>query len=111
MNKKEELFVRYAKNLEMIVGPNQQAILAVDASSGEKHPLTYPCYVCPLCDKLFLEEDVASSRVTLEHVPPGKLGGYKRLLVCKECNNSQGSNLESHLINEIKSEIRGTAPC
>ena len=105
MNKKEQLFEKYAKDLHSTTKQYESKVLAVDVDSGEKQSLPHPCYLCPLCDKIFTE----SETLTLEHVPPGKLGGQKRLLVCKRCNNNQGSKLEKHLIDHIKNDYNNTS--
>ena len=105
MNKKEQLFEKYAKNLYSTTKQYESKVLAVDVDSGEKQSLPHPCYLCPLCDKIFTE----SETLTLEHVPPGKLGGQKRLLVCERCNNNQGSKLERHLIDHIKNDYDDTS--
>ncbi len=69
--------------------------------------------VCPLCfDKYFTLEDIENGSLTAEHVPPKKLGGKVDLLTCRECNNNQGSSLDSHLIKYIRSldVLDGTGP-
>ena len=50
--------------------------------------------------------------LTREHIVPSKLGGRTQTLTCRKCNNTQGSDLDSHLINLVKSldAIEGTEP-
>ncbi len=64
-------------------------------------------YVCPFCFNIFTEEQIFSkgnSFMTLEHLPPEKLGGKKTTMTCKQCNNTAGSNLDSNLINKLSTE-------
>ena len=61
-------------------------------------------YICPICFRLFSIEALSDSYdnpLQLEHVPPGKLGGKVKLLTCKQCNNTDGSKLESHLKQKL----------
>lgn len=65
---------------------------------------------CPLC---LTEYDLANvSELTREHVVPSKLGGRSETLTCRKCNNTHGSNLDSHLINMMRSldAIEGAGP-
>lgn len=57
-------------------------------------------YVCPLCLSAFPATaiDIDPPNLTIEHVPPQNQGGpYLRVLTCRMCNNTAGSELESHL--------------
>lgn len=105
MNKKQQLFKEYARDLKNVSEGLQLKLIDVDAN--KKYPLPYPRYICPLCNKVFLEEDI-DKKLTLEHVPPGTLGGQTRLLVCKDCNNTQGSVFEKHLIDKIRNDASNT---
>jgi hypothetical protein len=66
---------------------------------GEKKELVNT-FICPICLKTFDISDY--DNITIEHVPPKKLGGRPLLLTCKDCNNVCGSNLDVHLINCIR---------
>ena len=60
--------------------------------------------LCPICMKYFSQEGLDKKYddcLTLEDVPPVKLGGKVRTLTCKKCNNKGGSDLESHLPRKI----------
>lgn len=107
VNKKQHLFEKYAKNLELVVKHRGLNTSMVDMATKEKYSLKYPSYICPLCDRVFSEAAINSEDLTLEHVPPGKLGGRKRLLTCETCNNDQGSTLEKRLVDEVKNSIDG----
>lgn len=65
---------------------------------------------CPLCLTEYNLENVAE--LTCEHIVPSKLGGRSQTLTCWKCNNTQGSYLDSHLINLMKSldAIEGAGP-
>jgi len=73
-------------------------------------------YICPLCNKIFDKDafdEKYTDQLTLEHVPPGKLGGSVELLTCKICNNTHGAKLESVLkenleTNDFFSRIPGS---
>ena len=65
---------------------------------------------CPLC---LTEYNLANLvELTREHIVPSKLGGHSKTLTCRKCNNAQGSYLDSHLVNLIKSldAIEGAGP-
>lgn len=65
---------------------------------------------CPLC---LAEYNLANiAELTREHIVPSKLGGRSQTLTCWKCNNTQGSGLDSHLINLMKSldAIEGAGP-
>ncbi|MBI5929811.1 MAG: hypothetical protein HY862_10910 [Chloroflexi bacterium] len=57
---------------------------------------------CPICLRIFSCEDLQSGDLTLEHVPPEKLGGKIRTVTCKKCNNDNGTLLDSHLIRKVQ---------
>jgi hypothetical protein len=59
-------------------------------------------FMCPLCFKLCSQKGLETKLISLEHVPPRKLGGKVRTLTCTECNNSHGSELDSQLIQKLK---------
>lgn len=60
---------------------------------------------CPLCLSLYNRvglNDEVDSPLTLEHVPPGELGGKPVILTCKDCNNKSGTRIDSALIEFLK---------
>lgn len=65
---------------------------------------------CPLCLAEYALANIAD--LTREHIVPSKLGGRSETLTCRKCNNTQGSCLDSHLINLMKSmdAIEGAEP-
>ena len=56
------------------------------------------CYVCPLCGKGYLPSAVDARVLTLEHVPPRRLGGQEIALTCRTCNNLAGHTLDDEMI-------------
>jgi hypothetical protein len=56
---------------------------------------------CPICLKFFTRDMI--SELSLEHVPPEKVGGHVRTLTCKTCNNSAGK-MEAEMIKKATIE-------
>jgi hypothetical protein len=79
----ETLFARYAGDLERYA----------PALAGQ--------FQCPLCLRVIPRSDPLGEVVAEEHVVPGALGGRITTLTCKRCNNDQGSELESHLVQRV----------
>lgn len=54
-------------------------------------------YLCPLCFSLVTPEQLAANNtiISVEHVPPGSIGGKPMCLTCKPCNNWAGTYLDS----------------
>lgn len=73
---------------------------------AQASPGTYamPTYVCPVCRKPFTVQDLAESRLSIEHVPPRSVGGRELLLTCVECNNTAGTKLDASA--KTKEEVR-----
>lgn len=64
-------------------------------------------FICPICFKVFSREALSTEHaehLTLEDVPPKSLSGNVRTLTCKICNNSAGSELESHLRKQLAAD-------
>ena len=57
-------------------------------------------YICPICLREYTEEQ--ATLLSLEDVPQAALGGCKRLLTCKSCNNEMGRLIDCHLVNYIE---------
>jgi hypothetical protein len=55
-------------------------------------------YVCPLCLGAYTRRalDGSEPRLTLEDVPPKKVGGRPLVLTCRGCNNTHGSAIDAH---------------
>jgi hypothetical protein len=60
---------------------------------------------CPLCMKFFersaLNQQLKNA-LTLEHVPPEKLGGKPKILLCKICNSGTGHDVDVNLMDYLK---------
>ncbi len=54
-------------------------------------------YLCPLCFSLVTPAQFAADNtiISVEHVPPGSIGGKPICLTCKPCNNWAGTYLDS----------------
>jgi len=61
--------------------------------------------LCPLCLQPMPEDwiDLKEPRITEEHIIPETLGGTVVTLTCKKCNSTHGTQLDSHLIQMIRS--------
>ncbi|MFC8436010.1 hypothetical protein [Streptomyces sp. NPDC057253] len=53
-------------------------------------------YACPCCLVAYPRAAVTAGLLTIEDVPPKSLGGRPLLLTCKRCNNTAGSDFDSH---------------
>jgi len=94
--KRQKIFQAYSDNLTMLIEHG----LIPDVRKKEKKP-----YMCPICLNEFSEEDLDVNQnqyLTLEDAPPKSLGGKSNVLTCKKCNNTCGSEIDSHLANRIK---------
>lgn len=80
-----KLFDKYSQQLEYLHRLGQYQ---------DKHN-----FICPICLKEF--DNTKVNLLSLEDVPQYALGGHKRLLTCKECNNLMGHRIDCHLINYI----------
>lgn len=62
-------------------------------------PAGYPrCYICPLCLRGFLPKALEADLLTVEHVPPKRLGGRRLVLTCRRCNSSAGAHLDHEMM-------------
>lgn len=61
-------------------------------------------YLCPLCMRAFDDASPDDGSLTLEHVVPRAVGGTFPVLTCKECNNTSGHEIDSHLKRETEFE-------
>lgn len=101
-DRKEKIFNLFSQNLKWFL---EEPILSLrDSESGKE---INPEYICPLCFKDFYRTDLnndAENPLTLEDVPPKKLGGNVKTLTCKACNNKAGHNLDVKLINWLNNK-------
>jgi len=61
-------------------------------------------FVCPLCFRKFSRDAIRSHELTIEHVIPESIGGKLKTLTCQECNNPDGSAIDSHLVQRLRME-------
>jgi hypothetical protein len=66
---------------------------------------------CPLCFGIFGRDALDAEFLTEEHIIPRKLGGKLTTLTCKDCNNQDGSRLDSHLVNEFRTRDKIAGLC
>jgi|GEM_PF-3445395 len=108
---RKNVFEIYNKNLQLVLKD-------IGCSLGKvingKTTETTDGYICPLCIKLFSEQDLLKSEpnhLSLEHIEPESIGGKKTVLTCKSCNNSAGSKvdylLKSHVNRKLNFTIDG----
>lgn len=98
MNKKEiqrlGLYEIFSKNLDSI---KKETFIQLEPDIPNS-------YICPLCIRCFGKnalDQVHPNCLTLEDVPPKKLGGKPFTLTCKKCNNTTGSLLDAQLNKKI----------
>lgn len=101
--KRKRIFELYSKNWEF----TQEYLPKLNIDDAYKKGL-----LCPLCFKLFREEGLKqkySDSLTLEDIPPKKLGGKASILTCKKCNNESGHKLDSKLLRQrhVNSFLKG----
>lgn len=92
--RKQKLFDLFSKNLEYVK----------EHSLIEFKPDFKNGYICPLCFNVFYEKDLLVSNknyLTLEDIPPAKLGGNVRALTCKDCNSKAGHTLDINLLRKL----------
>jgi len=53
--------------------------------------------ICPLC-----WQETSYGDLTIEHIVPSSVGGKQTILTCRRCNNNQGRDLDSHLVQYQK---------
>ncbi|WP_157881403.1 hypothetical protein [Streptomyces phaeochromogenes] len=61
-------------------------------------------YACPCCLVAYPRAAVEVGLLTIEDVPPKSVGGRPLLLTCKSCNNTAGSDFDSHAATRADSD-------
>lgn len=84
----ETLFARYEADLRR---------LRLNAKGG---------FVCPICLNYFARAVNLAEYVSVEHIIPKTLAGRVTTLTCRRCNNTAGTELESHLVQRVRLEGR-----
>lgn len=96
--KRKKIFDLYSENLT-------HHIKSLEANDFTRSIQKEKYYACPMCLAMFSEASLnqnLSLRLTLEDIPPKKLGGNPKILTCNKCNNNSGSFLDSQLLNHIR---------
>ena len=62
--------------------------------------------MCPICLTFFARKENLTKFVSIEHVVPNALGGRVTTLTCRQCNNTAGTQLDSHLVQRVRIEGR-----
>ena len=92
---RKRFFEQYAKNLSLV--NDRLKLPSLGGRTG--------VVVCPICFRLLdrAELDIPQA-ITLDHVPPEKLGGRiaEGVLLCGQCNSELGTSIDAHLLNTNK---------
>jgi hypothetical protein len=83
-----------ADHIKALVRVTKNAVLV-----NEDGTVVEDFYICPLCTIVLTPGHLDHEQVTLEHVPPASMQGREMVLTCKECNNEDGSKLDSQLLS------------
>ena len=67
-------------------------------------PMKQNVILCPLCLEEFGEHDINPDTLSEEHVIPQSAGGKLTTITCKKCNNTAGTDLESHFSRAFRIE-------
>jgi len=102
---RKRIFEVYSKNWEL----TREFIPDLIIKDGYQVAL-----LCPICLRLFNQEglrQIYSDALTLEDIPPKRLGGKATILTCKLCNNFSGHKLDSKLLKQrhVNSFLQGDA--
>ena len=62
--------------------------------------------MCPICLRFFARTENLTKCVSIEHIVPDALGGRVTTLTCRRCNNTAGTQLDSHLVRRVSVEGR-----
>ncbi|GHT52021.1 hypothetical protein AGMMS49982_11160 [Bacteroidia bacterium] len=93
--KRLSIFEKYATNLMFL---KENGFINIEM----KYDKTY---ICPICGCQFSEKSLdqtSENSLTLEDAPPKSLGGSANVLTCKQCNNTCGYKIDSHLVSRMK---------
>lgn len=86
------------KNIELL-GLSFQAVRnAYRWNISASIPSDIPVYLCPIClnQVIYIKDNVLhlTEEFTGDHYPPASIGGKRKALVCKPCNNNFGTDLD-----------------
>lgn len=82
---------------------NQNLLELLEAVNFPDKEIYKDKFVCPIClqsyEKYQLEK--SESQITVEHIPPARMGGQGKVLTCKTCNNLTGSKIDVALYHKL----------
>jgi len=58
-------------------------------------------FKCPICLHDFSEADINEGKLCDAHIIPKTLGGHKKTIVCTNCDNRIGHDIEGPIVNHI----------
>jgi hypothetical protein len=108
---RQKIFDSFSKNLDLI-SERFDIRFGINTDTGFQE-IEDKKYVCPLCLKVFIEQDLEqknSNPLTIEDIPPKATKKSILLLTCKKCNNESGFKLDYIIKQQLKSEpfFKGT---
>lgn len=99
-----------------LFGPSFQAVRkAYKWNISASIPSDIPVYLCPIClnQFIYIKDNILhlTEEFTGDHYPPESVGGKKKALVCKPCNNNFGKDLDFAPAKglEVVNLLNGTA--
>lgn len=100
-----KLFEIFSNNLKYWLSKNN-LVLSIKTKTGFQK-IDFAIVICPLCLHGYTIEALNQSNsnpLTIEHVPPKSVGGKPLMLLCKECNNSKGSEMDYEIQSMLEHE-------
>ncbi len=89
------------------MAPKLETLLArYEADLQRLSPSARRKFVCPICLESLVWTEHLRRDITIEHIVPKSLAGRMTTLTCKKCNNTAGTELESHLVQRVQLEGR-----
>lgn len=90
-------------------GATMLRLVAGRLGMDDKLPANLEYYACPCCLVAYNRQAVIAGVLTVEHVPPQRLGGRGLLLTCVECNSDSGTNFDAHAVRRLDADdfVRG----
>ena len=89
------------------MAPNLDTLLSrCEADLLQIWPNAKRGFVCPICLRFFARTENLTKSVSIEHIVPDALGGRVTTLTCRRCNNTAGTQLDSHLVERVRVEGR-----
>lgn len=106
-SQRRRLFDLYSQNLTNVCELGKLRLSYPDETGNTGRVITEPVIYCPLCMKVYPSDALGEDgidRLTIEHIPPGAVGGKGKILTCKLCNGKFGKELDHHLLKQMTIE-------